>query len=244
MACRRRKDTRRTRPQRGIGVARVQRRHRIVALHAVDHCALAVEDLKRQHASEVWPDRIVDHRAIGRVLACGHVRHPRRRRVHVVADARGHLRRVQVQAASSAMRAAIWRSGVTLSRMRNPRPCVPAIRSSSLHLQIAHRTWRHVHAQRLPVIAIVERDIHLGFGPCIQQALTLRVFANHAGRSSRPGRPVLICFHVLPPSCVRNRCGRMSSSRSVLIAAYAVCASKCPASMLKDLPERLQSLVV
>ena len=44
--------------------------------------------------------------------------------------------------------------------------------------------------------------------------------------------PLLISVHVLPPSCVRKKCGFMSSSRSVFTAAYAVCVSKCPASIL------------
>src|SRR5436305_10202262 len=48
-----------------------------------------------------------------------------------------------------------------------------------------------------------------------------------------PAMPVLISVHVLPPSCVRQKCGFMSSSRKVLAAAYAVLVSKWPASMLK-----------
>src|SRR5689334_7341735 len=45
--------------------------------------------------------------------------------------------------------------------------------------------------------------------------------------------PLLISVHVLPPSCVRQRCGFMSSTRIVFAAAYAVRSSKWPASMLK-----------
>ena len=45
--------------------------------------------------------------------------------------------------------------------------------------------------------------------------------------------PVLISVHVLPPSCVRQKCGFMSSMRIVFAAAYAVSVSKWPASMLK-----------
>src|SRR5258708_18214971 len=44
---------------------------------------------------------------------------------------------------------------------------------------------------------------------------------------------VLISVQLLPPSCVRKKCGLMSSMRSVFAAMYAVFASKCPASMLK-----------
>src|SRR6516165_6179758 len=45
--------------------------------------------------------------------------------------------------------------------------------------------------------------------------------------------PVLISVHVLPPSCVRQKCGLKSLMRSVFAAAYAVSESKWPASMLK-----------
>src|ERR1700733_4105995 len=48
-----------------------------------------------------------------------------------------------------------------------------------------------------------------------------------------PSMPLSISVHVLPPSWVRHKCGFMSSSRRVLAAAYAVAASKWPASMLK-----------
>src|SRR5262249_33293906 len=45
--------------------------------------------------------------------------------------------------------------------------------------------------------------------------------------------PALISVQVLPPSCVRQKCGWKSSMRRVFAAAYAVSASKWPASMLK-----------
>ena len=46
------------------------------------------------------------------------------------------------------------------------------------------------------------------------------------------GIPLTISFHVFPPSCVRKMCGFMSSSRSVLTAAYAVNGSKRPGSIV------------
>src|SRR5580658_9150190 len=45
--------------------------------------------------------------------------------------------------------------------------------------------------------------------------------------------PLSISVHVLPPSWVRQKCGFMSSRRSVLAAAYAVLVSKWLASILK-----------
>ena len=45
--------------------------------------------------------------------------------------------------------------------------------------------------------------------------------------ATAPGAmPVLISVHVFPPSCVRQKCGLRSSSRSVFAAAYAVRLSK------------------
>src|SRR5512146_1987157 len=52
--------------------------------------------------------------------------------------------------------------------------------------------------------------------------------------ATAPGAmPLSISVHDLPPSCVRQRCALLSSTRSVLAAAYAVRSSKWPASMLK-----------
>src|SRR5580692_7374180 len=48
-----------------------------------------------------------------------------------------------------------------------------------------------------------------------------------------PSMPLSISVQVLPPSWVRHRCGFMSSRRRVFAAAYAVLASKWPASILK-----------
>ena len=47
-----------------------------------------------------------------------------------------------------------------------------------LDLQIANRDRRHVVPERLPVIAIVERDPHLRIGPGKQQPRLPRVFTN------------------------------------------------------------------
>ena len=94
-----------------------------------------------------------------------------------------------------------------------------------LHLNVAHRNRRHVELERLPVIAVVERHPHLQLGRGVQQTLLARIFANRV-RDAPGAMPVLISVHVLPPSCVRQKCGFMSSIRIVFAAAYAVRLSK------------------
>ena len=51
-----------------------------------------------------------------------------------------------------------------------------------LDLQVAHGDRRHVDAQRLPMIAVVERHPHLRVGGAVQQPLHLRIFTDGIGR--------------------------------------------------------------
>ena len=48
--------------------------------------------------------------------------------------------------------------------------------------QIADRRGRHVQPQRLPVVAIVERDVDLRFRSGEEQPLALRILAHDADR--------------------------------------------------------------
>ena len=52
-----------------------------------------------------------------------------------------------------------------------------------VHHQIADRSGRHVQAQRLPIVAIVEADEDGQFGGGEQQALAHRVFADRIDRA-------------------------------------------------------------
>ena len=115
----------------------------------------------------------------------------------------------------------ICRSGVMSSRIQNPRPCVAQTRSSSFTIRsrtevtpmfnrsdcqlCRHRTTRRRRAQ----FRQTADPFFLGSS---RTALTV----------SPAGMPLTISVQVLPPSCVRKMCGRRSSSRSVLTAAYAV----------------------
>src|SRR5437879_590809 len=59
-----------------------------------------------------------------------------------------------------------------------------------LYLQVADGACRHVEAKRLPMISIIERDVHLRLRSGIEQTLTFRVFTN--GASSRAVRNAIV----------------------------------------------------
>ena len=49
-------------------------------------------------------------------------------------------------------------------------------------LEVANGAGRHVKSQRLPVVAVIEGDVYLGFSACVEQAFAFGVFADGAGR--------------------------------------------------------------
>ena len=79
-------------------------------------------------------------------------------------------------------------AGVDLPQRRDvvENPDAAAVRADHevvvLDHQIADRRRRHVQPQRLPVIAIVERDVDLRFGAGEEQSLALRILAHDADR--------------------------------------------------------------
>ena len=62
------------------------------------------------------------------------------------------------------------RSGVMSSRIQNDRPCVPDHQVVVLDDEVADRRRRHVQPQRLPVVAVVERDVDRLLGAGEEQA--------------------------------------------------------------------------
>ncbi len=88
-------------------------------------------------------------------------------------------------AGARAISGVICRNGVMSSSIQNPRPCVPAIEIGILDDQISNRSRRHVQPQRLPRIAVVERDVHGQLAPCEQQAAPLRILANDIDHAAR-----------------------------------------------------------
>jgi hypothetical protein len=122
---------------------------------------------------------------------------------------------------------------------------VPAIRSAQRHV-LSSFTW----ISRTEIAGMLSRS-DCQFAPSSNETQTCASVAAY----SRPGTrgssrielatalgamPVLISVHVRPPSCVRQKCGRASSMRSVFAATYAVNVSKWPASILKM---RVQGLI-
>ena len=176
-----------------------------------------------------------------RILPGGPLRRPRRRVVHPEADADRGDRLEQIRA-PRALRRAGFRF-LTQRRHVVEDPEAAAVRAGDevgaqtravvLELEIAHRDRRHVEAERFAS----GRRRRTTPTPARRSPRTSSPFFLGSSRiefaAAPPAMPVLISVHVLPPSCVRQKCGLASSMRSVFAAAYAVMPSKCPASMLK-----------
>ncbi len=118
--------------------------------------------------------------------------------------------RLEESIASGDATLSIWRSGVMSSRIQNPRPCVRDDEIVVLDDDVAHRRRRHVQPQRLPMSAVVERDIDGAFGAGEQQALPLRILADgidrlavgNAGDDLRPGLPAVVRAEDVRPQIV------------------------------------------
>ena len=46
----------------------------------------------------------------------------------------------------------------------------------AVELEVAHRRHRHVEPERLPVVAVVKRDVDAALGSCNQQPASHRIF--------------------------------------------------------------------
>ena len=86
---------------------------------------------------------------------------------------------------------------------QKPRPCVRDDEIVAVDLEVAHRRHRQVELQRLPVVAVVERDERAALGAGEQQAVALRIFLHDVHvDAARADRVVIFC-QVLPMSRVR-----------------------------------------
>ena len=68
-----------------------------------------------------------------------------------------------------------------LSRIQKPRPCVAHAEIVALDDQVANGGRAHVEPQRLPVIAIIKRNVNRAFSSGEKQTLSFRIFAHHIG---------------------------------------------------------------
>ena len=176
-------------PDHGKG-SRFRRRELDLVLARVAPHDLAgpVEDLERHRARRVGLQRVIDDRAVRRVLAARLVRRQRRVRVHVPAHADRSLRLEK-------RRLARHHRLVELAERRDvvEDPESSSVRGRDqvvvLDDDIAHRARRHIQTERLPVIAVVKRDEDLLFRAREKQALAHRVLADGIHRRP-PGDPV------------------------------------------------------
>ena len=150
-----------------------------------------------------------------RILPGRQLRRPRRRIVRPEADADRGDRLEQVRAPRALRRARL--RVLTQRRHVVEDPEAAAVRAGDeigaqtravvLQLEVAHRDRRHVEPERPPVVAVVERHPHLHVGRRVEQPLLARILTDRVRRRRRGAMPVLISVHVLPPSCVRQKCG-------------------------------------
>src|SRR6185503_9066970 len=134
--------------------------------------------------------------------------------------------------------AACCRSGVTSSRIQNPRPCVPAIRSEHMHVLSSFTIRSRTEIAGMSIRSDCQwspssKETHTCVSVDAYSSPGLRGSSRIEFETAPGAMPLSISVHVRPPSCVLKKCGFMSSSRIVFVAAYAVCVSKWPASMLK-----------
>ena len=152
---------RRTNPVRRR-VAQVRRRHRRVAARV----ARITRPLESTISSFASPpafraEVVVDDRAVGRIL-----RRTARRAASACRCTCSSETDTRVAGANSVARARrrarrICRSGVMSSRIQNDAPVRADGDVVVLDHEIANRRRRHVEPQRLPMVAVVERDPHL-----------------------------------------------------------------------------------
>ena len=105
-------------------------------------------------------------------------------------DRVGRLEEVRVRRAAPS--SSIWRSGLMSSITQKPRPCVATIEIVAVDLEVAHRRHRQIELQRLPVVAVVERDERAALGAGEQQPAAHRDLPSRRARRRRRGRPLVI----------------------------------------------------
>ena len=179
-------------------VALIDRRRRgVFARVRPEHAPGGIEELERHHACIV-AKVIVDDGAVWRILRTGLVGWHRRVGVHRIRHSCRHGRLEQRHRGRRGRRSPLAQRRHAIedpesASMRGDRDIVV------LHDQIADRNRRHVHSQRVPVIAVIEREPHLVFRSGIEQSATLRVLTHHVdgrvGRNAiddfRPGLPAV-----------------------------------------------------
>ena len=81
--------------------------------------------------------------------------------------------------------AAICRSGATSSMIQNDRPIVDATQIAVMDLEVGDRRGRQILLQRLPVLALIERDVRALERARVEQSFLLRILAHDVHRLIR-----------------------------------------------------------
>ena len=130
-----------------------------IARVVTHHAARGIQHLERHPPGGRRVQPVVDDRARRRIQSVRHLRRQRRVPPDVAPDAQGLARGEQVHRLGH-------HAGLHLAErgdvVENPHP--PSVRSCHqvmpLDPQVAHRRGRQVELQRLPVITVVEGDVH------------------------------------------------------------------------------------
>ncbi len=123
----------------------------------------------------------IDHGAVRRILACRFLRRQRGVSVVVAADAVSYLGGEEKGIGLRDLRDQVPERRDIVENPEGPAVCGHD-EVVVMDNQIANGSGRKVEAQRLPVIAVVERDIHRVLGAGEKKAFAFRIFANRVYR--------------------------------------------------------------
>ena len=173
-----RQNLRRANPVRGHIETLLDDRLRLVGSCITTHkLVLTVQNLQRHRAGSGGVEAVINDRAIRRILPRRLLGRQRRIRIHVPADAVGGLRPEEMRRRRDYIR-------VELPQRRDvvENPERSAVRAHddvvAVDDEVANRCRRHVQPQRLPICAVVERDMDGSLRPGEKQAFARWVFSD------------------------------------------------------------------
>src|SRR6202790_810897 len=147
-----------------------------------DQMIFRIEDFEGERFAGRGREVVIKNRSVRRVLARGNFGRKRRVRIAVPTETNSLLRREERCGRFSD-------GGVELAKRRNvvENPERTPVRADdeivAVDREVAHRRMRQIELHRLPVVAIIEGDVHGGFRAGKEQTLVRWIFANYvAGR--------------------------------------------------------------
>ena len=153
-----------------------------------DEVILTIEDFQRDGVFRNARKVVVDDRAIGRIFPGGEFRRQRRVRVAVPAKTNCFLR-------SEKMRGGLCHLVIKLPQRREviKNPERAAVRRNdqviAVNVEVTHRGVWQIQLQRLPVVAVVERNVDGSFRSREEQTFSHGIFAYHVARAAIGNAP-------------------------------------------------------